>query len=190
MDPVSLYILAHLHRAGIDYAKSIAKMAGIPQSTVENTLRKLEEVGLIERAGASSVKRSEARFKLSHEVHKHHTYYSLSREGKHFFRELKRGGVEKHLSEFSGFDFAFDLLLILSRCGCEHVGMLARLLSVSKEDVDRAVKKLRDAGLIVECRSKVIKRKHRKAKAKRETRTHHTYYTTSRLADMLLRHLH
>ncbi len=189
MDPVSIYILVHLHRAGIDYARSIAKMANIPQNTVENALKLLEEKKLIEKAGTTSIKRSEARFKLSHEVHKHHTYYSLSRKGKHLVRELRNGEIERYLSEFFGFDFAFSLITLLSKCGCEHVGVLAKMLSASRDDVESAVRKMREAGLIVECRGKIIKRKHRKAKAKRETRTHHTYYTTSRLADMILRHL-
>lgn len=188
MDPISFYILAHLYRAGIDYARSMAKMSGVLQDEIEKRLRELEKDGLVEKVTGTSVKRSDARFKLSYEVHKHHTYYSLTREGKHLLRELK-SNIEMYFSKTTGFDFTFKLLSLLSRCGCEHVGMLAKLLSASRSDVDTAVKRLKDLGLVAECRGKVIKRKHRKAKVKGETRTHHTYYTTSRLTDMLFRHL-
>ncbi|WP_202318683.1 DUF2250 domain-containing protein [Archaeoglobus neptunius] len=188
MDPVCLYILAHLHRAKVDYAKSISKMVAVPQKEIEKRLNELEKAGLVQKVTGSAIKRSEAKFKLSYEVHKHHTYYTLTRDGSHILRDLKNS-LEKYFSEISGFSFAFTLLTILYRSGCEHAGMLAKLVSADKNDVKEAIRRLEDAGLISECKSKIIKRKNRKTKAKKETRTHHTYYTTSRLMDMILRHL-
>lgn len=79
--PVHLYVLAHLKKAGVDYAKMMVKMSELPLSLIEDAIRDLMEAGLVERDSGSAIKRSKARFKKAFEVHKHHTYYRLSREG-------------------------------------------------------------------------------------------------------------
>ncbi len=99
--PVHLYVLAHLRKAGVDYAKMMGKMSELPLSTIEDAVRDLMEAGLVERDSGSAVKRSKARFKKAFEVHKHHTYYNLSREGELFVRSID----EKWLNEY------FDSLL-------------------------------------------------------------------------------
>ena len=99
--PVHLYVLAHLRKAGVDYVKMMGKMSELPLSTIEDAVRDLMEAGLVERDSGSAVKRSKARFKKAFEVHKHHTYYSLSREGELFVRSID----EKWLKEY------FDSLL-------------------------------------------------------------------------------
>jgi predicted transcriptional regulator len=94
--PIHLYVLAHLKKAGVDYAKMMAKMSELPLSLIEDAIRDLMEVGLVERDSGSAIKRSKARFKKSFEVHKHHTYYRLSREGELFVRKID----EKWLKEY------------------------------------------------------------------------------------------
>ncbi|WP_297071483.1 DUF2250 domain-containing protein [Thermococcus sp.] len=99
--PVHLYVLTHLKKAGVDYAKMMGKMSGLPLPLIEDAIKDLMEAGLVERDSGSAVKRSKARFKKAFEVHKHHTYYSLSREGELFVRSID----EKWLKEY------FDSLL-------------------------------------------------------------------------------
>ena len=78
--PLHLYILTHLKRAGMDYAKSISKIADISIDVIENALNEMERKGIIERTHGSAIKRTEARFKLSYEVRKHHKYYRLTND--------------------------------------------------------------------------------------------------------------
>ncbi len=99
--PVHLYVLAHLRKAGVDYAKMMGKMSELPLSLIENAIKDLMGAGLVERDSGSAVKRSKARFKKAFEVHKHHTYYRLSREGELFVRSID----EKWLKDY------FDSLL-------------------------------------------------------------------------------
>ncbi|WP_456422495.1 DUF2250 domain-containing protein [Thermococcus sp.] len=86
--PVHLYVLAHLKRAGVDYAKMMAKMSGLPLELINDAIEDLLELGFIERDSGSAIKRSKARFKKAFEVHKHHTYYKLSRKGELFVRSI------------------------------------------------------------------------------------------------------
>ena len=86
--PVHLYVLAHLKKAGVDYAKMMAKVGGLPLELIEDAINDLLELRLIERDSGSAIKRSKARFKKAFEVHKHHTYYHLSREGELFVRSI------------------------------------------------------------------------------------------------------
>jgi Uncharacterized protein conserved in archaea len=84
-----LTVMRHLKRAGIDYGKSISRNTGLPLQNVLEILDKLEKLGLIERVQGKVLKRSEARYKLSNEVRKHHVYYRLSRQGELILRELR-----------------------------------------------------------------------------------------------------
>ncbi|QDA31699.1 DUF2250 domain-containing protein [Thermococcus indicus] len=96
--PVHLYVLTHLKRAGVDYAKMMAKMSGLPLELITDAIGDLLEVGLIERDPGSAIKRSRARFKKAFEVHKHHTYYRLSREGELFVRSIDGKWVERYFN--------------------------------------------------------------------------------------------
>ncbi len=87
--PLHLYVLTHLKRAGIDYAKSISKMIGVSVGVIENTLSEMERKRIIERTHGSAIKRTEARFKLSYEVRKHHKYYRLTNDGEKLLRAIK-----------------------------------------------------------------------------------------------------
>ncbi|MFA4662164.1 DUF2250 domain-containing protein [Pyrococcus kukulkanii] len=86
--PVHLYVLLHLKKAGVDYAKMMAKVSGLPLDLINDAIRDLMEAGFIERDPGSAIKRSKARFKKVFEVHKHHTYYRLSRKGELFLRSF------------------------------------------------------------------------------------------------------
>ncbi|AGK60881.1 Uncharacterized protein conserved in archaea [Archaeoglobus sulfaticallidus PM70-1] len=188
LSPLHIYILIHLRRANIDYAKSISKITKIDQQEIEKALKELEELGLIDRSHGSAIKRTAARFKLSHEVHKHHTYYCLTRLGEHTSRML-RDLLGDYLSSITGYDAALDIIEYLAKAECEHAGWLARVFSMKVSDVQSLLTKLLDLGLLSECKAKVLKKKHRKGKPKKETRTHHTYYRLSRLGEMMLRYI-
>ncbi|WP_456365134.1 DUF2250 domain-containing protein [Thermococcus sp.] len=94
--PVHLYVLAHLRKAGVDYAKMMAKMSELPLSLIEDAVKELMEAGLVERDSGSAIKRSKARFKKAFEVHKHHTYYRLSRRGELLVRSIEGGGLKDY----------------------------------------------------------------------------------------------
>jgi predicted transcriptional regulator len=66
----------------------MAKVSGLPLELINDAVGDLLEIGLIERDPGSAIKRSKARFKKAFEVHKHHTYYRLSREGELFVRSI------------------------------------------------------------------------------------------------------
>ena len=96
--PVHIYVLVHLKKAGVDYAKMMAKMSGLPLELIEDAVNDLLELGLIERDSGSAIKRSKARFKKAFEVHKHHTYYRLSREGELFVRSIDERWLKRYFN--------------------------------------------------------------------------------------------
>jgi len=94
-DPIRLKIALHLHEAGVDYPYSIARSNDLDMEKVESELEEMMRTGLVKRGGASSVKRSDDAFKRSQEVHKHHTYYGLTRQGEMALREIKRRALRQ-----------------------------------------------------------------------------------------------
>jgi predicted transcriptional regulator len=187
LEPLHVYILVHLKRANIDYARSIARTLKMDEIAIIDRLKELESMSLIERTHGSAIKRTEAKLKLSHEVRKHHTYYRLTKFGEHLLREMKKD-FGKYLATIAGCEDTFDILKFFARVGCEHAGVIARMFSMRIEDAKALLNRLVDVGLLTECKSKVLKKKHRKAKLKKETRTHHKYYRLSRLSELLLRY--
>jgi len=111
--PVHLYVLAHLRKAGVDYAKMMAKMSELPLSLIEDAVNDLMEAGLVERDSGSSVKRSKARFKKAFEVHKHHTYYRLSREGELFIRQIDENWLKTYFNSL--FPDGWKIVRVLAR---------------------------------------------------------------------------
>ncbi len=180
-------VLLHLKRAKLDYAKSIHISTKLPIDEVNKILKELEDMYFIERSHGASIKRSEAKFKLAFEVRKHHTYYRLSKLGDHVTRMLR--DVEGYFEIKTGYKRSFDVLRFFNEAECEHLGTLARYLSMKKEDVKNIVNSLISMKILEECKAKIIKRKHRKAKPKKETRTHHKYYKLSKLGKILFRYL-
>ncbi len=94
-----VYILLHLKKAKVDYAKMMAKVTGLPLSKIKDSIDWLIKAGLIERDEGSAIKKSKAKFKKAYEVHKHHTYYKLSREGELLVRKMDYRWFEKFLKE-------------------------------------------------------------------------------------------
>ncbi|WP_457548550.1 DUF2250 domain-containing protein [Archaeoglobus sp.] len=95
--PIHLYILLHLKKANVDYAKMIAKMTELDLELVKTALEDLMKAGLIERDQGSALKRSKAKFKKAFEVHKHHTYYKLSRKGELLIRRIDERWLKENL---------------------------------------------------------------------------------------------
>ncbi|MGC9072110.1 MAG: DUF2250 domain-containing protein [Acidilobus sp.] len=191
LSPLELYILLHLKRASVDYAGSISRNVKVPVGAIVNELDRLEGMGLVRRrVGGSSIKRSEARFKLSDEVRKHHTYYELSEQGETIVRLLSRdpSSLSQYFEGLSGHPKALELLLFLDRVGNEHAGVLAKVLGETPSRTAELMDRLADAGLVVKVKEKVLKSWERKAKPKAETRTHHTYYSVSRLTSLIIRY--
>ncbi len=109
--PLHLYILLHIKKAGVEYANMISKTAKIPLSAVRESLEDLLHAGFIERDSGSAIKRSKARFKKAHEVHKHHTYYLLSRDGEMLLRSMDRRWFEKYFRTILEADIPLSTLL-------------------------------------------------------------------------------
>lgn len=166
------------------------KLSGVPIEEVEAALERLESLGLVrKRVGGSSIKRSEARFKLSNEVRKHHTYYELSDEGEALVRAVLRdpSALSRYFDKISGHSRTLDVLLFLDRVKNEHAGVLAKVLGEPPCRTTEILESLVSAGLVVKVKEKVLKSWERKAKPKAETRTHHTYYSLSRLGSLIIR---
>jgi len=89
LSPEEVLVLRHLRLAGIDYATSISIHVKIPLQRLLPILDKLEQENFIEKAHGKSIKRSKAKFKLAKEVHKHHTYYKLSRKGRLILKNIR-----------------------------------------------------------------------------------------------------
>jgi len=186
--PLHLYVLTHLKRAGIDYAKSISKMIGVSVGVIENTLSEMERKRIIERTHGSAIKRTEARFKLSYEVRKHHKYYRLTNDGEKLLRAIKNN-INGYFEDITGFERAFDVFVFILKAEYEHAAYIAKSFSMSIEQTKNLLSTLIEFGLIEESKPKVLKKKHRKAKPKKETRTQHKYYRATRLGKMLVRYL-
>lgn len=111
--PVHLYVLAHLKKAGVDYAKMMGKMSELPLPLIEGAITGLMEAGLIERGSGSAIKRSRARFKKAFEVHKHHTYYRLSREGELLVRSIDEKWLESYFNSL--FPGGWEVVVALTK---------------------------------------------------------------------------
>jgi len=181
-----LDVMKHMRRANVDYGKSVAINVGIPLEEAVRLLEELERLGMLERTTGSAVKSTEAKYKLS-EVRKHHTYYRLTREGDHFLRELERDKVTTVLKLLRGEERAVKLLRIAERANVDHALTYAKLSGLSLEETIEELERLVRVGLMEEDESKVIKFGERRAKPKRETRTHHKYYRLSRLGELVTR---
>ncbi|PMP61137.1 MAG: DUF2250 domain-containing protein [Caldisphaera sp.] len=190
ISPLDLYILFHLKRANIDYAKSIASILEMPIEPITDELDKLEKLKLIQRYQGSSIKRSDARFKLAEEVRKHHTYYELTKDTNLIIRHLTKNykDLNTYFTSITGCENTLKLLIFLREAENEHAGTIAKVLEEKTCKIIDLLENLERLGLIVSVKEKIIKAKHRKAKPKEETRTHHVYYRLTRLSEMLLRY--
>lgn len=81
LDNTLLRVLEHFRLAKVDYAKNITRYTEIPRPTVLECLEILQDDALIEKFTNTSIKRTQAKLKKSAEVHKHHTYFQLTKLG-------------------------------------------------------------------------------------------------------------
>ncbi len=110
-----LYVLLHLRKAKIDYAKMMAKLTGLPLERINESIAALMEMGFVERDSGSAIKKSKAKFKKAYEVHKHHTYYKLTRKGEIFVRKIDESWLEDYFEKFGR--NTFQQLLKLAKKG-------------------------------------------------------------------------
>ncbi len=89
-DSLGIAVLHHLKIANVDYAFSIAKNLGIETQMVISELEKLEKEGYVKKVFGRGLKRTRAKMKRSPEVRKHHTYYTLTKEGKEYLKSKER----------------------------------------------------------------------------------------------------
>ncbi len=83
-----LRVLRHFLIARVDYAKNIMRYTEIPQYRIKEYLKRLESMGYLSIYTNTSIKRTDAKLKKSPEVHKHHTYYEINREGEQILKEI------------------------------------------------------------------------------------------------------
>ncbi len=81
LDNTLLMVLEHFRIAKVDYAKNVTKYTEIQRDIVNQCIRNLESQGFLEKYTNTSIKRTAAKLKKSPEVHKHHTYYQITRSG-------------------------------------------------------------------------------------------------------------
>ncbi|QXJ34545.1 DUF2250 domain-containing protein [Saccharolobus shibatae] len=185
-----LTILKHLKIANIDYGKSIMLNTKIPLAEIVEILDDLEKLGLIERVHGATLKNTEAKFKLSSEVHKHHTYYRLTREGDHLLRHLEdRMLIDAYMDIVKNDNLALNILRLADELNADHALTYAKLTHKRLEEITPKIEELVKMGLLEEKNSKIIKFADRKAKPKKETRTHHKYYGLSRIGELVVREM-
>ncbi len=186
LSPLEFYILLHIRKANADYANAIAKRLKMPREEIMHVLKIMEEKGLLERSTGSAIKKSEARFKLTQEVRKHHLYFTLTREAELNLRKALHNGVEDYFARRYS-PKAAEVLNFLKKAGCENHLHISKTLSIPAEETKSLLSLLLEERLVELCRAKVLKRKHRRAKPKKETRTHHKYYRVTRLYELIVR---
>ncbi|MEJ2778685.1 MAG: DUF2250 domain-containing protein [Sulfolobaceae archaeon] len=185
-----LEVMKHLRKANVDYGKSIMLNTKIPIQEVVELLDRLERLGLIERVHGATLKNTEAKFKLSKEVHKHHTYYTLTREGDHLLRQLdEKELIKAYIDLVKNDQFALDILKIADEVNADHALTYSKLLHKPLEEITPKLEELERMGLLEEAQAKIIKFRERRSKPKKETRTHHKYYGLSRIGELVVREL-
>lgn len=136
------------------------------------------------------MKNTEAKFKLSSEVHKHHTYYSLTKNGDHLLRYLsERDLIEAYIDYLRSDEQAFKIVKLAEELNADHALTYAKLTKTKLEDTTMKLEQLVMMGLLEEKNAKIIKFGDRKSKPKKETRTHHKYYGLSRIGELVIREM-
>ncbi len=190
VDSRYLKVLEHLKKANVDYGKSIMLNTKIPIQEVVDILDYLEKIGLIERVHGATLKNTEAKFKLSSEVHKHHTYYTLTRVGDHLLRRLDQGMLMKgYISLLKSDELYLTLVSLADQLNADHALTYAKLTHKPIEEIIPKLEELERMGIMEEAKAKVIKFGDRKSKPKKETRTHHKYYGLTRTGEMIVREM-
>jgi predicted transcriptional regulator len=96
---LEIKILKYHKIAGADYSKLISHRFGLSLSDAMKIHKKLLELGFLEKVSGSIInyhtKLKNGKYKYV--KHRNHTYYTLSRKGKHFIREYEKKFGEIHL---------------------------------------------------------------------------------------------
>ncbi|QGA53427.1 DUF2250 domain-containing protein [Sulfolobus sp. E5-1-F] len=146
-----LTILKHLKLANVDYGKSIMLNTKIPLDEIIKILDELENLGLIERVHGATLKNTEAKFKLSSEVHKHHTYYRLTREGDHLLRYLDdKMLIHTYIEIIRNDNLALNILKLADELNADHALTYAKLTHKRLEEVTPKIEELVRMGLLEE----------------------------------------
>jgi predicted transcriptional regulator len=190
LDKRYLIVLQHLQKANVDYGKSIMLNTKIPIQEVVSILTHLEEMKLIERVQGAALKNTEAKLKLSPEVHKHHTYYTLTKSGNHLLRYTTQDElISAYIEVLSEDDLAVQLMKLAEKLNADHALTYAKITRKRLEEVTPKLEELVRMGILEETNSKIIKFGDRKSKPKKETRTHHKYYGLSRMGELVVREM-
>ncbi|MCE4607714.1 MAG: DUF2250 domain-containing protein [Caldisphaeraceae archaeon] len=188
--PLALYVLFHLKRANIDYAKSISSMVEVSIDMVGKELERLEALGLIEKHHGSAIKRTEARFKLAEEVRKHHTYYKLTREGKIMVRNLIRNYEEMntYFTCLTGSDKSLKLIILLTKTKEASLASISRSLELEEREASEILDTLKEMKLLVVSGKEVTKGKGKKVEDINKPTMYQRTYKATRLSKLLLRY--
>lgn len=127
LDNTLLRVLEHFRLAKVDYAKNITRYTEIPRPIVIECLDTLHDDGLIEKFTNTSIKRTEAKLKKSAEVHKHHTYFQLTKLGAYTLKSI-------------------DLSSYIELMGDECISRLK--IKKERNENDEKCKRLRKMGLL------------------------------------------
>ncbi len=127
LTPIHIYILLHLKRAKVDYAKMMAKLSHVDLDLINSCIDDLIKAGLVERDSGSAIKRSKAKFKKAFEVRKHHTYYRLTKVGEQFVRKMDRRWFREYFETLIGRK-AFEIVKMLKdrkdfHSACRELGL-------------------------------------------------------------------
>ncbi|MEB2793022.1 MAG: DUF2250 domain-containing protein [Caldisphaeraceae archaeon] len=188
--PLALYILFHLKRANIDYAKSISSMIEVSIDMVGRELERLETLGLVEKHHGSAIKRTEAKFKLAEEVRKHHTYYKLTREGKIMVRGLVRNyeGMNAYFMHLTGSDKSLKLIILLTKAKEMSLAGISRNLKLKESEASEMLDILKEMKLLVASGKEAMKGKSKKVKNIEKSIMYQRTYKATRLSKLLLRY--
>ncbi len=92
----------------------LSKMTDLDVKEINKAIEDLMGGGYLERDSGSAIKRTKARFKMAKEVHKHHTYYKLSREGELFVRKIDENYLKEYFDNLLGSEGSKIIQLLFS----------------------------------------------------------------------------
>ncbi|MGC8609844.1 MAG: DUF2250 domain-containing protein [Thermoplasmata archaeon] len=95
-DDLIYRVLNHFKKYGVDYAKSVGRDIEMNKRDVCKILKKLYEMGYLEKRPSGMLKRTEAKLKKRVTTHPHHTYYYLSEKGYEFIKNYESNKNNKN----------------------------------------------------------------------------------------------
>ncbi len=95
------------------------------------------------------MKNTEAKFKLSSEVHKHHTYYSLTKNGDHLLRYLsERDLIEAYIDYLRSDEQAFKIVKLAEELNADHALTYAKLTKTKTRGYHHEIGAVGNDGII------------------------------------------